>query len=251
MTDEGNVLPPIPLYTKGEYMTIVNALNVDEVLFDKKPKVTRGVKTNDVKNVKKCPICECASFVVVDGNINHFACGTSIKVREEKSKSGSKQLRGTLIQKCAYNVFNFYRENDYDPSVHYDPTYLESLGITITGCDMTTNYPAPIDVEQPHIKIYEKDGHITLSKTSKLVGTAVIRKDNSEVRNAIERYIKDYNSIKDKDIWSFTVTNNRGEYVDSLLGLVGNGYEIGKEYMDEYGIYKEDYEKFWKDRIDF
>lgn len=231
-------------------MTQLNAFNVDDILFNKKPKITGGVKTNEVKKVNKCPICDCSVFVVGDNNTHHFACGTKIKVREEKTKSGATQLRGTLINKCVYNMFHFYRETDYDPELHYDTGYLEMLNVKITGCDMTSSIKDEIDVEQPHIKIYEKNGHLTLDKTSKLVGSAVCRKINDEVKKAIQRYVNDYNNIKDGNIWSWTVTDNHGHYVDKLLGFIGNGYELAKEYMSEYGIYKEDYEVFWKNRQD-
>ena len=62
--------------------------------------------------------------------------------------------------------------------------------------------------------------------------------------------MQDYNDIVvDKNIWSWTITDNKGHYIDSLLGFYGNVYEQAKEYMYEYGIYKEDYDKFWNGRV--
>lgn len=223
-------------------------VSVDEVLFGKQNvEVSRGKKTNKVKNVLKCPVCGCKEFVVVNGNINHFFCGTAIKLKNE-TKDGKTTVVGTLVNKCHYNMFHFYRENDYDPSVHYDESYLTGLGIHITGCCMYHSYPIEIDTDNTHIKIYENNKHLNLTG-GKLVGTAVIKKDSKEVRKAVEQYVQDYNDIVvDNNIWSWTVTDNKGKYIDSLLGFYGNVYEQAKEYMNEYGIYEEDYEKFWEER---
>lgn len=224
-------------------------ISVDEVLFGKKDaEISRGIKTNVVKVFTKCPICGCKSFVVVGGNINHFFCGTAIKMTTE-TKDGRMTTTGTMVNKCKYNMFNFFREHNYNPSMHYDSQYLENLDIEITGCCMYHNYDTPIQTESPHIKIYEKDGRLNLN-SGNLVGTALIKNDSTEVRKAVEKYVQDYNDIVvDKNIWSWTITDNKGNYIDSLLGFYGNVYEQAKEYMHEYGIYKEDYDKFWKGRV--
>lgn len=224
-------------------------VKVDEILFGKKVEVVRGVKTNKVKSVVKCPICKCKQFVVVNGNINHFVCGTAIKLTTEL-KDGKLVFSGggTLVNKCHYNMFHFFRETNYDPAKHYDDTYLDNLDIIITGCCMYHSYPIGINTEKQHIKIYKKGKYLNLTG-GELVGTAIIKEDTAEVRKAVEQYVQDYNDIVvDKNIWSWTITDNHGTYVDSLLGFYGNVYEQAKKYMSEYGIYEEDYELFWKRR---
>lgn len=223
-------------------------IKIDDVLFDKKVEVSKGKKTNKVTNVLKCPVCGCKQFIVADGIINKFICGTEIKVIK-KVVDGKEKISGLLLNKCKYNVFHFYRETDYDPTVHYDTTYLENNNVIITGsCCMYHSAPVEMITDREHIKIYQKNGKLNLTGGT-LVGTALIRKDTAEVRKVVEQYVQDYNDIVvDKNIWSWTVTDNRGNYVDSLLGFFGNVYEQAKEYMSEYGIYEEDYEKFWEAR---
>ena len=135
-------------------------ISIDEVLFGKKDaEISRGIKTNVVKVFTKCPICGCKSFVVVGGNINHFFCGTAIKMTTE-TKDGKMTTTGTMVNKCKYNMFNFFREHNYNPSMHYDSQYLENLDIEITGCCMYHNYDIPIQTESQHIKIYEKEQRV-------------------------------------------------------------------------------------------
>lgn len=221
--------------------------NIDDILFDRKVEVARGVHTNKVGSVTHCPICGCKKFVLVEGNTNRFMCGTAIKLKQDSSHP---KVKGELVSKCKYNVFHFYRETDYDTTLYYDTGYLEKLGITITGsCNMATRHPLPIDTESQHIKLYEKNGHLNMTG-GKLVGTAVYERKKDGIKKALEQYIQDYNDVKDGNIWSWLITDNHGHYVDKLLGFIGNGYEIAKEYMSEYGIYKEDYEVFWKNRQD-
>lgn len=223
-------------------------ISVDEVLFGKQDvEITKGKKTNRVTNLTKCPICGCKSFVLVKGNINHFFCGTAIQMKEE-TKNGKKSVYGMLVNKCRYNIFNFYRENNYDPAMHYDNGYLENLDIDITGCCMYHSYDIPLDLDGQHIKIYKQGKHLNLTG-GKLVGSALINKDSKEVRKAVEKYVQDYNDIVvDKNIWSWTIVDNTGKYIDSLLGFYGNVYEQAKEYISTYGIYEEDYDKFWERR---
>lgn len=221
-------------------------LSIDDVLFDKKVEVVKGKKTNKVNSVIKCPVCGCTTFSVLHGTENHFMCGTVIKV-EQKTVDGKVKMTGTLLDKCRYNVFHFYRETNYDPTVHYDDTYLSNAGVVITGCNMCTSGVSEPNTDGLHIKIYKKGKHLNLTGGT-LVGTAVYKRENESVRKAVEKYVQDYNDIHDGNIWSWTVTDNRGHYIDSLLGFYGNVYEQAKEYMSEYGIYEEDYEKFWNGR---
>lgn len=220
-------------------------VNVDEVLFGKQDiELTKGKKTNKVKDTTKCPICGCKSFVLVKGNLNHFFCGTVIKIKD----NGTNGVCGELVNKCRYNMFNFYHEDNYNPAIHYDNGYLENLDIDITGCCMYHSYPIPLDLDGTHIKIYKKGKYLNL-KGGTLVGSALCRKKSTEVQKAVEQYVQDYNDIVvDNNIWSWTITDNKGHYIDSLMGFYGNVYEQAKEYISAYGIYEEDYDKFWARR---
>ena len=210
---------------------------VDSVLFDnKKVKITRGVKTLEVKKDNECPICHKKKFIT-NGKYNMFACGTIIDKESLK-----------LVNRCKYNIFHFYRETNYDPAKHYYNFDLEKLGIQITGVCMYHNYEVPLITEGKHIKIYKKGEYLNLTD-GELVGSALVPSKNKEIIKAVKQYVQDYNDIVvDKNIWSWEITDNRGKYIDCLMGFFGNVYEQAKEYMSEYGIYKEDYDKFWEQR---
>ena len=211
--------------------------NIDEVLFDdKKVEITRGVKTLKVNKVNECPICHTKKHIS-NGNFNMFACGTIIDIDKKK-----------LVNRCKYNIFKFYKELDYDPAKHYFNFDLDTLGIKITGVCMYHNYEVPLCTEGKHIKIYKKDRYLNLVD-GELVGSALIPTKNSEVVKAVEQYVQDYNDIVvDNNIWSWEVVDNKGKLIDRFMGFFGNVYEKAKAYMSEYGIYEEDYDRFWEQR---
>lgn len=213
--------------------------NIDEVLFDdKEVEVTKGVKTLDVRQTNRCPICRTKKRID-NGNLRMFGCGTIVDMDKKK-----------LVNRCKYNRFNFYKELDYDPTKHYFNADLDNLGIKITGVCMYHKYDVPLCVEGNHIKIYKKDGYLNL-KDGELVGSALIPTMNDEVVKAVEQYVQDYNDIVvDKNIWSWDVVDNEGNLIDRLMGFFGNVYEKAKAYMSEYGIYEEDYDLFWERRVE-
>lgn len=211
--------------------------NIDEVLFDdKEVEVTKGVKTLDVRQTNRCPICRIKKHIE-KGNLKMFACGTIVDIDKKK-----------LVNRCKYNRFRFYKESDYDPAKHYFNSDLDNLGIKITGVCMYHNYEVPLCTEGKHIKIYKKDGYLNL-KDGELVGSALIPVMSGEVAKAVEQYVQDYNDIVvDKNIWSWDVVDNEGNLIDRLMGFFGNVYEKAKAYMSEYGIYEEDFDLFWEQR---
>lgn len=211
---------------------------IDDILFDRDTEITRGVKTNKVKDDKECPICHCKEHIM-NGTNKVFMCGTIIDT-----------TKLMLTNKCYYNKFEFYKDNSYEPSKHYYPFELEDLGIEITGVCMYHKDNVPLDLQGKHFKIYEKDNYLNL-KGGNLVGSALVQSKNATIKKAVKQYIKDYNNIVvDKNVWSWDVVDSDGKLIDRLMGFYGNVLEQAKEFMSEYSIYKEDLPKFWEQRLD-
>lgn len=195
-----------------------------------------------VSNLKVCPICGETVFTCSsdDGVIhNNFACGTTI----ELGKFGNK--KGKLVNRCSYNVFSFFKEKDYDMEKHYDASYLDNLDIKITGFAYHTT--CKTNLINDGVKIYSDGKYLNL-KGGTLVSTALLVKNDSKSMKAIEKYVNDYNSIVDGEIYGWEVLNGKGEYVDLFSGFIGDVYEQAKEYMSEYDIYKEEYDEMWNKR---
>lgn len=199
------------------------------------------IKSNEVYNFTECPICGEVHHLFPRTDLVLFACGTLIEI-------DLKKHCGVMKKKCKYNLLKVYRENDYDPTMHYDTTYLETAGIVITGCCMYSNR-FPLDLLDTAMLIYKDNkGLLTLENTGTVAGSVKVIRQSDNIKSAVDKYIKDYNNIHTGNIWSFDVVDNKGQCVDRMLGLIGLTLKELKELSRPYGVFEEDIENAWKER---
>lgn len=204
----------------------------------------------------KCPVCGAKDYIVFEDYVK-YGCGCLTKVDGK-----------TILVKCLEKVISFFRDNEYDPTFHYDDDYLTSVGVNVFGInsnfDIVHNNKVnalPFEVENNDyvksgsdskysvIVLYIYNGVVSQDPNGKEYGIAITKGSFSNDKlDKLNKYIKEYNDIAIGNVWGFYVSKSDGSYYDMGAGGLIGDKEYMRDWAKKYKISDVGFEDAWNNR---